>query len=113
MRFRRWLRQGLQTRGQHGEKALRWAAEYYEGELRVVAAKVGAIVLEQLGLDVSTTNPATHFVEDLQMRDLEPVEFLLMVEDEFGIEITEEDAEQVSTVGGLIAYVYERSQNHA
>lgn len=111
MRFFPWLRRTLQTRGWVREHSTLWANRYYEPDHHRVAAAVAARVVDIVHISLDSVTPATRFVEDLQMDDLEPVELLMAVEEEFRLTIAEGDAESITTVGGLIEYIF-RHSNH-
>ncbi|MHA3773937.1 hypothetical protein ACXR0O_20590 [Verrucomicrobiota bacterium sgz303538] len=111
MRFLHWLRYTFQTRGWVREQSILWAARYYDSDHHRVAATVAAMLVECVNIDLELVTPATCFVADLQMDDLEPVELLMTVEEEFQITIAEEDSELIATVGGLIEYIFRRSKH--
>ena len=67
--------------------------------------KVRAIIADQLMVDLSEITDASSFVEDLGADSLDTVELIMEFEDEFGVEISDEDAEKISTVGEAIAYM--------
>ena len=70
-----------------------------------IADRVREIIAEQLMADLEeVTNDAT-FVDDLGADSLDTVELIMEFEDEFGIEIPDEDAEKIQTVGEAIAYI--------
>ncbi len=70
-----------------------------------VAEKVTEIIVEQLGVDASEVNNDAHFINDLGADSLDTVELIMEFEKEFGIEIPDEDAEKIQTVGEAISYV--------
>lgn len=63
------------------------------------------IISEQLGVDESQVTPNASFEEDLNADSLDLVEMIMSLEEEFGIEIPEEDAEKIRTVGDAMEYV--------
>jgi len=67
--------------------------------------KVKAIIVEQLGIDESKVTPEARFREDLEADSLDLVELIMAFEDEFGGEIPDEDAQQITTVGEAVAYL--------
>jgi acyl carrier protein len=67
--------------------------------------KVRAIISDQLMVDPSEITDESSFVEDLGADSLDTVELIMEFEDEFGVEISDEDAEKISTVGEAIAYM--------
>jgi acyl carrier protein len=70
-----------------------------------VEEKVKAIIKEQLGIGDSEIKPEASFVDDLGADSLDLVELVMAMEEEFGIEIPDEDAEKIRTVGDAISYV--------
>jgi len=70
-----------------------------------VEDKVKAIIKEQLGVGDSEIKPEAAFVEDLGADSLDLVELVMAMEEEFGIEIPDEDAEKIRTVADAISYV--------
>lgn len=69
--------------------------------------KVAEIVAEQLGVEVSEVTPDASFIDDLGADSLDTVELVMALEEEFGIEIPDEEAENISTVNDAIAYIKE------
>lgn len=70
-----------------------------------ISEKVKTIICEQLMVDPETVSDESSFVEDLGADSLDTVELIMEFEDEFGIEISDEQAEGISTVGEAIAYL--------
>lgn len=71
--------------------------------------KIKAIIVEQLGVDESEVTPEAHFIDDLGADSLDTVELVMALEEEFGIEISDEDAEKIQTVGDVARYIDEHS----
>jgi acyl carrier protein len=71
--------------------------------------KVRQIVADQLGVDVDEVTPEASFVDDLGADSLDTVELVMALEEEFGLEIPDEDAEKISTVDDAIKYIEEHS----
>ena len=69
------------------------------------AERVREIIVEQLGVNPEQLSPEAKFVEDLGADSLDTVELVMALEEEFGTEIPDEDAEKLSTVGEAISYV--------
>lgn len=63
------------------------------------------ILLNDLGVEESQLTPNARFVEDLGMDSLDTMELLMSAEEEFGINIPDEDAAKLLTVGGAIEYI--------
>jgi acyl carrier protein len=70
-----------------------------------VSDKVKGIVCDQLMVDLEEITDESSFVEDLGADSLDTVELIMEFEDEFGIEISDEQAEKISTVGEAVAYL--------
>ena len=75
-----------------------------------VADKVKKIVVEQLGVSGDQVTPEAKFIEDLGADSLDQVELVMALEEEFGSDIPDEDAEKLTTVGDAIKYVESKSQ---
>jgi len=75
-----------------------------------VADKVKKIVVEQLGVSEDQVTPEAKFIEDLGADSLDQVELVMALEEEFGSEIPDEDAEKLTSVGDAIKYVEGKSQ---
>ncbi|MBI5042669.1 MAG: acyl carrier protein [Nitrospirae bacterium] len=73
-----------------------------------VDEKVKKIIAEQLGLSEDDVNPESSFVDDLGADSLDTVELVMAFEEEFGIEIPDEDAEKIATVQNAIDYIKEK-----
>ena len=76
-----------------------------------VVEKVKSIIAEQLGVKQEEVNPEASFIDDLGADSLDTVELVMALEEEFGIEIPDEDAEKITTVGDAIKYIEEKSGN--
>lgn len=70
-----------------------------------VEARVKGVVVEQLGVDESEVTNAASFVDDLGADSLDTVELVMALEEEFGTEIPDEEAEKITTVQLAIDYV--------
>lgn len=70
--------------------------------------KVKSIIAEQLGVNIEQVTPEASFIEDLGADSLDTVELVMAFEEEFGAEIPDEDAEKLTTVGGVISYLSEK-----
>ncbi len=67
--------------------------------------KVVGIIREQLGQDKDAITDETHFINDLGADSLDTVELVMELEDEFGISISDEEAEKIQTVGDAVKYI--------
>jgi acyl carrier protein len=74
-----------------------------------VEERVRRIIAEQLGVDESQVTPTASFEEDLNADSLDLVELIMSLEEEFGLEISEEDAEKIHTVGDAVDYIKEHT----
>jgi acyl carrier protein len=70
-----------------------------------VADKVKSIIVEQLGVDEEEVTPDASFVDDLGADSLDTVELVMAFEEEFGIEIPDDDAEKITRVKEAIEYI--------
>jgi len=73
-----------------------------------VEERVKKIVAEQLGVDLEDVTPEASFVDDLGADSLDTVELVMALEEEFDIEIPDEDAEKILTVQNSIDYIKEK-----
>lgn len=71
--------------------------------------KVKRVLAEQLGVDESIITPDSSFVDDLGADSLDIVELIMGLETEFDIEIPDEDAEKIATVGDAVEYIKEHA----
>jgi acyl carrier protein len=79
-----------------------------EGDLRMnIEQKVKDIIVQQLGVDPDKVKPEASFVEDLGADSLDTVELVMAFEEEFGVEIPDEEAEKIRSVGDAITYLKE------
>ncbi|HSH00557.1 MAG TPA: acyl carrier protein [candidate division Zixibacteria bacterium] len=74
-----------------------------------VEAKVKEIIIEQLGVDAGQVTPEAKFVEDLGADSLDTVELVMALEESFGLEIPDEEAEKITSVGDAIKYIKDKS----
>ena len=70
-----------------------------------VTAKVKGIIVEQLGVDEEEVTPDASFVDDLGADSLDTVELVMALEEEFNIEIPDEDAEKITRVKEAVDYI--------
>ena len=71
----------------------------------MVFEKIRDLIVEQLDVDPSLINEETDFMKDLEADSLDAVEIILGVEDEYGIEIPDEVAENFTKVGDIVKYI--------
>ena len=67
--------------------------------------RVKEIIMEQLGVSAEQVTPNASFIDDLGADSLDTVELVMALEEEFGVEIPDEDAEKIATVQNAIDYV--------
>jgi len=77
--------------------------------MATVEERVKKIIAEQLGVEEDEVTPEASFVEDLGADSLDTVELVMALEEEFEIEIPDEDAEKILTVGKALEYIKEKS----
>jgi acyl carrier protein len=76
-----------------------------------VAEKVKSIIAEQLGVKIEEVKPEASFIDDLGADSLDTVELIMALEEEFNVEIPDEDAEKMTKVSDAIKYVEEKTGN--
>ncbi len=75
----------------------------------MVFDKVREIIVEQLGVEESAVTSETSLMKDLEADSLDAVEIIMAIEDEFEIEIPDEDAEKFHSIGDIVKYVEEKT----
>ena len=70
-----------------------------------VEARVKEIIVEQLGVDPGEVNQQSSFINDLGADSLDTVELVMALEEEFGLEIPDEEAEKIQSVGQATEYI--------
>jgi acyl carrier protein len=73
--------------------------------------RVKDIIVEQLGVGAEQVTPEAKFIEDLGADSLDTVELVMAFEEEFGIEVPDEEAEKLLSVGNVITYVTEHAKD--
>jgi acyl carrier protein len=73
-----------------------------------VEDKVKEIIVEQLGVDAAEVTEKASFIDDLGADSLDTVELVMAFEEEFGLEIPDEEAEKLTTVGDALKYLHEK-----
>ena len=74
-----------------------------------IEQRVKDIIVEQLGVNADQVTPEAKFIEDLGADSLDTVELVMALEEEFEIEIPDEDAEKILTVGKALDYIKEKA----
>jgi acyl carrier protein len=72
--------------------------------------RVKEIIVEQLGVDEEDVTPTAKFIEDLGADSLDTVELVMALEEEFGLDIPDEDADKMKTVGDALEYLRSHAQ---
>ena len=75
-----------------------------------VDERVKAIIVEQLGVDADEVTPEASFVEDLGADSLDTVELIMAFEEEFGVEISDDEAEKIRKVKDAVDYNEKRAK---
>ena len=78
-----------------------------------IETRVKRIVVEQLGVKEEEITPQASFVDDLGADSLDTVELVMALEEEFGTEIPDEDAEKIVTVKNAVEYIMQRMEKEA
>ncbi len=73
--------------------------------------KVKKIIIDQLGVDEAEVTPEAKFIDDLGADSLDTVELVMALEEEFGIEIPDEEAEKIGTVQDAIGYIRDHKKD--
>ena len=76
--------------------------------MSAVAEKIKSVIAEQLGVKGEEVTDGAKFVDDLGADSLDTVELVMALEEEYGVEIPDEDAEKLTTVGDAIKYIEEK-----
>lgn len=71
--------------------------------------KIKTIIMEQLSIDDAAITMETSLMKDLEADSLDAVEIIMAIEDEFDIEIPDEDAEKFQNIGDIVKYVEEKT----
>ena len=75
-----------------------------------VEDRVKSIIVEQLGVDAEEVTPDASFVEDLGADSLDTVELIMAFEEEFGVEISDDEAEKIRKVKDAVDYIEKRAK---
>ena len=77
---------------------------------KTIEQRVKAIITEELGVNPDQVTPEAKFIEDLGADSLDTVELVMALEEEFGQEIPDEEAEKLQSVGDVIKYIEEKQK---
>jgi acyl carrier protein len=83
---------------------------YIIGEnIHIISEKVKDIIVEQLGVNPEQVTESASFIEDLGADSLDTVELVMAFEEEFSVEVPDEDAEKLQTVGNVVDYIEKKT----
>jgi acyl carrier protein len=74
--------------------------------------KVRDIIVDKLGVDADKVKLEAHFIDDLGADSLDTVELVMAFEEEFNVEIPDDDAQQITTVKGAVEYLSKKVENN-
>ncbi len=74
-----------------------------------IEVKIKDLIVEQLAVAATEVVPEASFIDDLGADSLDIVELVMAIEEEFGLEIPDDDAEKIQSIGDAISYVEERT----
>ncbi|GDX09009.1 acyl carrier protein [Verrucomicrobiota bacterium] len=74
-----------------------------------ISEKVKDIIVEQLGVNPEQVTESASFIEDLGADSLDTVELVMAFEEEFSVEVPDEDAEKLQTVGNVVDYIEKKT----
>ena len=76
--------------------------------MEALSERVNSIVTDQLGVDKASLSPEANLLDDLGADSLDVVELVMALEEEFGIEVPDDDVENIRTIGDIVAYLGKR-----
>jgi acyl carrier protein len=82
-------------------------------EKKSIEERVKNIIVEQLGVNPEQVTPKARFIEDLGADSLDTVELVMAFEEEFNVEVPDEEAEKLQTVGDVIRYIEENLEEES
>jgi acyl carrier protein len=88
------------------ENADAWAARWFVGSQQVVASRVVQAVIVVAGGELTRLNDQSRLIEDLALNELQRVQLVLAVEEQFGLEISDHDGDGIQTIGQLVECVH-------
>ena len=78
--------------------------------MEALNARVNTLITDQLGVDRKSLTPEANLLDDLGADSLDVVELVMALEEEFGIEVPDDDVENIRTIGDIVQYVEARAQ---
>ncbi|MCP4003568.1 MAG: acyl carrier protein [bacterium] len=81
--------------------------------MKALEVRVNEIVAEQLDAEKDALVPEANLLDDLGADSLDVVELVMAIEEEYGIEVTDEDAENIRTIQDIVSYIEARTENAA
>lgn len=103
-----WYRHWRSGKIVPSKKAESWAEQQFGNRPTKIAAKVLEILAAHIGVPFDRLTPHARFIEDLNCVDLEGIEIIMSIEDEFDFKIPDADTELIQTIDDLIRYVEKR-----
>ena len=91
------------------ENADAWAAKWFAGPRQAVASGVAPLVMTVAGGDLHRLTAETRFIEDLALNELQRVQLVMAVEQQFNVEISDQDAEGIDTMAQLVEWVHAKT----
>src|SRR5439155_9096486 len=85
-------------------------SQWRKTSMSSVDERVKSIIVEQLGVDADEVTPEASFVEDLGADSLDTVELIMAFEEEFGVEISDDEAEKIRKVKDAVEYIEKRAK---
>jgi acyl carrier protein len=76
-----------------------------------IESKVKEIIVQELGVTADQVTPEAKFIEDLGADSLDTVELVMAFEEEFGVQVPDEDSEKLQTVGNVVEYLKDKLEN--
>lgn len=98
------------SRERQQKEASERARVVFEGYSPAITEKVLLLLIEQLGVDMEQLSPSTTFIDDLGADELDGTELVMAIEEEFGIEMIEEEAEKIITIGDLLVFLSKKGK---
>ncbi len=78
--------------------------------MKALSTRVHSIVTDQLGVDKDSLSPEANLLDDLGADSLDVVELVMALEEEFSIEVPDDDVENIRTVGDIVQYIETRAE---